>query len=146
MNENNPVSIITFLIYILCRSNPSSLKFISDQKKKLISKKKIPGYKHISDLMSATFEPPVKLIKETSASVGLDVHEIEPLLPVQREKFVFVQHDIHILFYVLLCMYIYPQHHPPLRKDKCTCRISTILAEMTNILNITQMLCIYPCQ
>jgi hypothetical protein len=77
LNENNPVSIITFLIYILCRSNPSSLKCISDQKKKLISKKKIPGYKHISDLMSATFEPPVKLIKETSASVGLDVHEIE---------------------------------------------------------------------
>ena len=63
---------------------------------------------------------------------------------MQREKFVFVHHDIHILFLVLLCMYIYPQYHPPLRNEKCTCRISTILAEMTNSFNITQMLCIYP--
>jgi hypothetical protein len=55
----------------------SKITRICDQKKKLISKKKIPGYENISDLMSATFEPPVKLIKETSASVGLDVHEIE---------------------------------------------------------------------
>ena len=51
--------------------------------------------------------------------------------------------------YFILCSSVhvhirYPQHHPPLRKEKCTCRISTILAEMTNILNITQMLCIYP--
>jgi hypothetical protein len=60
-----------FLVFVF-----SSLTRICDQKKKLISKKKIPGYENISDLMSATFEPPVKLIKETSASVGLDVHEI----------------------------------------------------------------------
>lgn len=59
------------------KSIVSKITRICDQKKKLISKKKIPGYKNISDLMSATFEPPVKLIKETSASVGLDVHEIE---------------------------------------------------------------------
>jgi hypothetical protein len=55
----------------------SKITRICDQKKKLISKKKNPGCKNISDLMSVTFEPPVKLIKETSASVGLDVHEIE---------------------------------------------------------------------
>lgn len=60
------------------KSIVSKITRICDQKKKLISKKKIPGYKNISDLISATCEPPVKLIKKKpSACVGLDVHEIE---------------------------------------------------------------------
>jgi hypothetical protein len=54
--------LIPKLIPSFLSANTKSIVFkitrICDQKKKLISKKKILGYKNISDLMSATFEPP----------------------------------------------------------------------------------------
>ncbi|CAC5391005.1 unnamed protein product [Mytilus coruscus] len=55
----------------------SKIHRLCELKKKLNSKKKVPGYKNISDLLSKSFEPPVKQVPTFSITANGLEHEQE---------------------------------------------------------------------
>lgn len=72
---------ISNLFPVFALTNPKSIQSkihrLCELKKKWNSKKKVPGYKNISDLLSKSFEPPVKQVPTFSITVNGHEHEQE---------------------------------------------------------------------
>ncbi|CAC5358700.1 unnamed protein product [Mytilus coruscus] len=73
--------LISNLFSVFALTNPKSIQSkihrLCELKKKLNSKKKVPGYKNISDLLSKSFEPPVKQVPTFSIAANELEHEQE---------------------------------------------------------------------